>query len=273
MKKLLTIILTAALTLSLTACDRPENENSNSTAQSLTPEEQAEYEQFLKEKRDEAMNTIPDDLSITLLDGSTVTKADITGWNDMEGLYFDFAFIRYAEPILEVMDHEPPIWKTDSPQWFKVKPGDVLKDGSVVSEAHTKIEINPDDGKPALFTDHIRLSGEITYEGVFDYYNGSGIYGGHDYCYSFYPNSAEHSIPVLYAGEQNEDYYRSGASLHNGKYVCFDDFYFFHFQFEGELRSELNKDKVCEAKITFKDPVFGRGRTSEIVRYELGKDL
>ena len=271
MKKLITMILTAALALTLTACDRPKNENSNSSAQSLTPEEQAEYEQFLKEKRDEAMNEIPDDLSLTLLDGSTVTKADIAGWDEMDGLYFDFAFIRYAEPIFEVLDHEPQTHKKiDSPQWLKVKPGEVLKDGNTVLEARTGLEMNPDDGKPMLFAKYIRLSGEITYEGVFDYYNGSGIYGGNDYCYSFYPNSTKYSIPVLYCDDCS---YLSSAALHNHKFIYYDGFRFYHFQFKGELRSELNKDKVCEAKITFKDPIFGRARTSEIVRYELGKDI
>lgn len=276
MKKLITIFLTAALALTLTACNRPENkdENSNSSTHSLTSEEQAEYEQFLKEKRDEAMNEIPDDLSLTLLDGTTVTKADIAGWDDMCGLYFDFAFIRYAEPIFKTMKHEPQVHsKIDSPRWFKVRPGNVLKDGNTVLEARTGIGIDS-EGKPELFTGYISLSGEVTYEGVFDYYNGSGIYGGGDYYYSFFPDSTKYSIPVLYDYYYTEECTRvSSANMSRDKAIYYDGFRFYHFRFKGELRSELNKDKVCEAKITFKDPIFKRGATSEIVRCELGRDI
>ncbi|MDE7230916.1 MAG: hypothetical protein K2N56_10590, partial [Oscillospiraceae bacterium] len=126
MKKLLSIITLAALALSLTACGAPQKYSEPSEPSEPTkPSElysggtgfyfdgtseglQSLYEQALAE--------LPD--KIPLPDGTSASKTETAGFSlNFGSAYFDFAYIRYAEPIFEVTSGEPELAKIESPKW------------------------------------------------------------------------------------------------------------------------------------------------------------
>lgn len=262
MKKIISFALIAAAMLSLTAC-RKENEPSTSTNGGNVfyydpddPEQmQRQLEQFTADFPEE----------FPLPDGSVSTKSDFKVALDMNELpALDYAFIRYAEPIFYNTIDEPEAFDLDTskiksdleqtvgePQWIKIKAGDVLENGLTVVSAKTLGEMTQnEDGSQTLrlYTGAIRTEGEITLEGIFEYYNGSLDYGGNDYFYSFYPDCSKHRIPAAYGGSGAEHY------LLNDQQIVYSDgerFYSFQFK-DDDIKSKFDKTTVCKAKVSFK---------------------
>ncbi len=278
MKKLLSIITIAALALSLTACrDEPkQKQDSLPKGDDLLPVDV----ETLEELREQFPDEFP------LPDGTTASKSEITALTNDGSAILDYAFIRYAEPIFITTMDEPDVYNTDtreirsdipqkveSPQWIKIKAGDVLENGLTVVSAQTYVScfINSSGGKVVrLYTPDILTEGEITLEGIFNYSNGSEGYGYYDYYYSFFPDSTKYRIPIPY--EDNNDC----VSIHsywlsNNEQLVFDgsDFYSFRFEDEILLDQGFSENTVCKAKMTFKNIVISRGMSGEIVDAEL----
>lgn len=258
MKKIISFALIAAALLSLTAC-RKENEPSAPTNGGnvfyYDPElMQRQLEQFTADFPEE----------FPLPDGSVGSKSDFNALS-MDGIpTLDYAFIRYAEPIFYNTIDEPEAFDPDTskiksdpeqtvgePKWIKVKAGDILENGLAVVSAQTYGEMmTNEDGSQTLqlHTSAIRTEGEITLEGIFEYYNGSSDYGGNDYFYSFYPDCSKHRIPAAYGGSGAEHY------LLNDQQIIYSDggrFYSFQFK-DDDIKSKFNKTTVCKAKVSFK---------------------
>lgn len=278
MKKLLSIITIAALALSLTACrnEQKQKQNSLPKGDDLLPVDVETLEELREQFPDEFL----------LPDGTTAAKSEITALSEGGYAILDYAFISYAEPIFITTMDEPDVYNTDtqeirsdipqkveSPQWIKIKAGDVLENGLRVVSAQTYIScfINSSGGKVVrLYTPEIQTEGEITLEGIFNYSNGSEAYGYGDYYYSFYPDSTKYRVPIPY--EDNNDC----VSIHsywlsNNERLVLDGSDFYRFRFEDEilLNQNFSENTVCKAKMTFKNVVISRGMSGEIIDTEL----
>lgn len=271
MKKLLLFTLAAAFALSLTGCKK-DTENEPSAP--------------INHDRDFSLVSRIEDFpnEIPLPDGTTVPKSALVTYKDengypMEGeLALEFAFIRYAEPIFECTLDDPGIIDLNtfeprgdiprelkSPEWIKVQAGDVLENGLKVVSAQTPCGYRKyQDGSAAVILDagKLKLEGEITYEGIFKYFNGSKAYGSGDYYLEFYPDSTKYMIPVTYEGDPTEprSINTKTANLGCNQALVYDGANFQYFRFENDFKDLLKEDTVGKAKMTFKDiVVFGSG--------------
>ncbi len=149
---------------------------------------------------------------ITLPDGSMVSKYEAIGSGGNGSLKFDFTFIRYAKPVFHTTIDEPDLiewesvesaktihdfkWKVDTlyaiedPEYFKVKPGDRLKNGLVVKSAEYLVGIY---GVGRVLD--VSFDGEITLTGVLSYYLGDEGEGA-----VFFADSTSQFIPILLPG-------------------------------------------------------------------------
>ena len=272
MKKLLSIITIAALALSLTACGKPAEQKKSelySGGRGLYFDGTSEGLQSLYEQ---ALAELPD--KMPLPDGTTADKNETAGFSlDYGCAYFDFAYIRYAEPIFEVTTSDDPnkLPKLESPEWIKVKAGDVLENGLKVVSAQTPCRVY--DGTVSLGHGEVKLEGEITLEGYFNYFHGSGSYGFGDYRYGFYPDTGKHRIPILYSSTYSEQ--NDQPSLHhledNDNKLIYDGSGFDIFRFEDKALLDQNFDHSfsCKAKLTYKNIVISNGLMGEVIGAEL----
>lgn len=254
MKKILSFATVAAVLLSLTACRKStESDYSTPRNQDLVLVEQ--FEDYPEE--------------IPLPDGTTALKSELTQ-SSGSLLEFDFAFIRYAEPIFESTLDDPGIVDLDTfeikgdiqreiePQWIKVKAGDTLENGLKVVSAQTPCGCFKDENGNAiaeLWSGEIKLEGEITFEGIFEYFNGSEYYGYGDYFLCFYPDSTKYKIPVMYSDNPWECSEIQVSALGSDHALVYDGGYFYYFRFENDFRDMLTEDTVCKATMSFKDIV------------------
>lgn len=284
MKKLFSIITVIALALSLTACRDPKKSSEPSD-----PSKPSELysggrgfyydgtSEGLQSLYEQALAELPDE--IPLPDGTFANKTEAAGFSlEMNAAYFDFAFIRYAEPIYECTLDDPGIIDLNtfeprsdiprelkSPEWIKVQAGDVLENGLKVVSAQTPCTCQKyNDGSAAviLYAGRLRLEGEITYEGVFKYFNGSKAYGSGDYYLEFYPDSTKYRIPVTYEGDPTEprSINTETVNLGSNQALVYDGANFRYFRFENDFKDLLKEDTVGKAKMTFNDiVVFGAG--------------
>ncbi len=265
MKKLFSILSAITLVLSLSGCKKT-NVNETSSEPTVSYDLEAELQKALKK--------LPDELP-TLPDGSVVNQSELTTFStEWWSPALDYVFIRYAEPIFKDTIDEPDLvdpetdkirgdlpQKTKDPVWIKVKAGDVLENGWKVTSALTPIMSNGETAE--LGEALIDIEGEITLEGIFNYYNGGTAYGNKDYTYNFFPDSTKTVIPVVYY-PADRDGLKIGMLVGGGR-VVYDGEQFYAFQFKDDIKSELNEDMVCKATITFKNVVLGNQMSGEIV--------
>lgn len=278
-KKLFSIITITALALLLTACrnEQKQKQDSLPKGDDLLPVDV----ETLEELREQFPDEFP------LPDGTTAAKSEITALSEGGSAILDYAFIRYAEPIFITTMDEPDVYNTntqeirsdipqkvESPQWIKIKAGDVLENGLRVVSAQTYVScfINSSGGGKVvrLYTSDILTEGEITLEGIFNYSNGSEAYGYGDYYYSFYPDSTKYRVPIPY--EDNNDCVSIRSYwLSNNEQLVFDGSNFYSFRFGDEilLNRNFSENAVCKAKMTFKNVVISREMSGEIIDAEL----
>lgn len=263
MKKIFSILFAAALVLSLSGCKKPNNHETLS-------EPTVSYD--LEAELEKALENLPDELP-PLPDGSVAKKSELTTFSTTWwSPALDYVFIRYAEPIFRNTIDEPDIVDpetgkirgdipevTKDPVWIKVKAGDVLENGWKVTSALTPIRQNGEEWGQG----YIEIKGEITLEGVFNYYNGGTAYGNKDYLYNFYPDSTKTMIPVVYDPADRNGH--KVAALTGGGKVIYDGEEFSAFQFKDDIKSELNEDMACKATITFRNVILEQRMSGEIV--------
>ena len=203
---------------------------------------------------------LPEELALP--DGSVVLKDDIGMKISIPGnLDLDFAFIRYAEPIYGVLpsgvslsdfidpDTSEPWSDTsniskeeESPQWIKIKAGDVLENGLKVVSALTRC-MPGDDGSMIYFTEMVQTEGGITFDGSLCRSRGKDI--------RFYPGITN-KIPVAY-GRVPEN-----TSIP----ICASDV--------GALKDKIPVNTVCRAVISFEEIVItDTGLKGKITNIEL----
>lgn len=278
MKKILSLITVAALALSLTGCRKNEKDPPVSGDQNSDLVYSPDDLEFMREQLEQSIADFPDEFPLP--DGSVGLKSDFNALSDYGLPALDYAFVRYSEPIFFNTIDDPEVFDpdtfdiaadlrldTEKAQWIKVKAGDVLENGLKVVSAQTSCEMIIDENgvqTMELSFDEIRTEGELTLDGVFEYYNGSSAYGAKDYYYSFYPDCTKHKIPVTYG-----EFSTAQNLLQNRQSVYSDGGKFFSFQFKNDaVKSQFSETTVCKAKLTYKDIVFCRERRGEIVNFE-----
>lgn len=270
MKKIFALVTAAVLMFTLTACDRETEEERKSRFRE-------EYSQFLDRLREEKEN-FPK--TVSLPDGTSAQKSEVKFPaldgvpQDADSPYLDYAFIRYAEPFFETTFDSPEKFdisagsleekpEFDFSCWIKVKSGDVLENGWKIISARSYCD-NYDQGENTetakIYNCELKFDGEITLDGVLEYYNGSSIYGGGDYYLYFYPDTTKYKIPVAYGdyGSYREKNAPSARvdRLTGDDYIAYDGSPFYLFGFKSDIKSQLTKDLSCKAAMTFENVVL-----------------
>ena len=158
--------------------------------------------------------------SFTAPDGTEVLLTDAVSnmWNV---LYFDFAYIRYAEPKYSDTVSDPDLYDFESFEFrenpedgleqkpFKVVKGDVLDNGMTVVEAN--YAVSPWDTEHS-FENGVELEGELTLEGVlFRFPEDDYMFAQDDVI--FYPDPTGAAVPTTY--DPYLPFAASGVDLHD----------------------------------------------------------
>lgn len=238
MKKITAIALLSAAALALSACgESGEQDNggggtsstTSSTTTENTPEESSGeiIEEGTKESSEENTEGEPeeggdgsdDDMfkeptmeeaiaefssdSFTAPDGTEIPLTDATS-NMWESLVFDFAYMRYAEPVYSDTVSNPELYDFENYEFtvdtdaeveatpFMVKKGDVLDNGLTVAEASYMV------APYGVRMNEVELEGEITLEGLlFCYFEEE--YGFDQDELIFYPDPTSGTVPMIYS--------------------------------------------------------------------------
>ena len=244
MKKYSAIALMLAAALTLSACGDTKEENNVGTPSETTPENalgnndaQTGGENGTNTDEDNGTNTDGDNSaetgedngwvpplelsteeaiqsligqfdadSFTAPDGTEVMLTEATSAMNDFALYFDFAYIRYAEPVYKDTVSNPEIYdfteyefKEDPHDGLEQKPfkavkGDVLENGMTVVEANYALT-SYDIDYP--FENGVQLEGECTLEGVlFRFAEDDYMFAQDDVL--FFPNPTTGTIPTTY---------------------------------------------------------------------------
>ena len=229
MKKITAIALLSAAALALSACaentDKIQVENDVGTTSSTTtttenaPEESSGE---ITEEDTEESTEDPDDFfdeqptleeaiakfstdSFTTPDGTEVPLTDAVS-NMWDVLFFDFAYIRYAEPIYSDTVSDPDLFDFESFEFrtlpeegleqkpFKVVEGDVLDNGMTVAKANYAVASWDTEH---AFENGVELEGELTLEGIlFKFPEDDYMFDQDDVI--FYPNPTDSLVPSTF---------------------------------------------------------------------------
>ena len=234
MKKYSAIALLLAAALTLSACGNNQNENNNGTPSETTtgnapgnndaetggenntdtgedngtenPDGDNSGEELSPEEAVQALIGQFEADRFTAPDGTEIMLTDAAyAMNDF-ALYFDFAYIRYAEPVYkdtvsnpEIYDFNEYAFNEDPHDGLEQKPfkavvGDVLENGMKVVEANYAVV--PYDIDHA-FENGVVLEGECTLEGVlFRFAEDDYMFAQDDVL--FFPNPTTGTIPTTY---------------------------------------------------------------------------
>lgn len=262
MKKITAIALLLAAALALSACQSGDNiqvENGGGTPSQSTsgnaPEENGggssednsgdSSKDDSEEKGDDqpAENTPSDDVlalieqfevdSFVGPDGAEVKLTEATSQLNDYILHFDFAYMRYANPIYSDTVANPDLYDFENfeftvdenaeaeAEYFKVVKGQKLDNGLTVKEASYEMSSDSLMYSDGFTTTSVELEGEITVEGImFCFFEEE--YGFDQDDVIFYPNPASGTVPLIYSPYSNT---KNGVDLYSEfAFVCDSDY-------------------------------------------------
>lgn len=254
MKKTAPIALLLAAALTMSACGSTQNENNNGTPSGSTTEKAPENnsgdngeenngenseEQQPEANQDEAVQALIAQFEtdrFTAPDGTEVMLTEATSEVNDFALYFDFAYIRYAEPVYKDTVSNPEIYDFNEFEFkedpfneleqnpFKVVKGDVLDNGMKVVDAYySLIPLDPAHS----FENGVELEGECTLEGIlFRFPEDDYMFAQDDVL--FYPNPTSGVIPTTYDpyvafAMSGVDLYEEFAFISDGEGISLGD--------------------------------------------------
>ena len=254
MKKMTALALLLAAALTLSACGTNDNvqvENGGGSSSQNTadnaPEESSENSseetpEGTPEDRP-AENTPSEDVlalieqfevdSFTAPDGEEVKLTEATSQLNDYALHFDFAYMRYANPIYSDTVANPDLYDFENfeftvdeyaeveTEYFKVVKGQTLDNGLTVKEASYEMSSDSLKYSDGFTTTNVELEGEITLEGLlFCFFEEE--YGFDQDEVIFYPNPASGTVPLIYSPYHNT---KNGVDLYSEfAFVCDSDF-------------------------------------------------
>lgn len=279
------IILAAALIMSLclTACDNSDHKwndphnTSTSNSENLSSTSSSSVGSMFSSNTEsspaETENSYPPENnfpeSFTGYLGETLHGADAS---DRFGrtYYFDgFTYLRWATPVFDNTLKTPDLinWDTydmpkyddilaqKDPEWFLVKPGDVLENGLVVKSASCGfVEVNFIDGTKGV----IQTQSEVTFENTLTL-NGVLYCSPEDDAYVmkgdlfFFADSiANPNIPVINQGNTADKYNLEKNVFSNAAFV-YDGMYFHVGDIDSssaDLDGIIKRGEICEVRVT-----------------------
>lgn len=225
MKKLTAVIITFLMAINLTACSTSSASKSNlsdisSDVSDHASEKSSLSADFLSPENSEdptnsKISSEPDLFpleNITMPDGSVVSKYE-GKYAGPDYLYFDYSFIRYAQPICystfddpDLVDWETNRFKTEpnkpieNPNYFKVKAGDKLQNGLTVRSAKYSVYENG-----AVSISLIEFDGELTLTGILYCYPEDTPLNSSSGDLSFFADPREYNyLPVSIVSDYSE---------------------------------------------------------------------
>ena len=262
MKKITALALVLAAALALSACQSGDNvqvENGGGNASQTTAEkapeenggndgednsnENGESDSDKNADDQPTGNTPGDDVlalieqfgvdSFTGPDGAEVKLTEATSQLNDYILHFDFAYMRYAQPVYSDTVANPDLYDFDNfaftvdenaevdTAYFKVVKGQTLDNGLTVKEASYEMSSDSLMYSDGFTTTSVELEGEITLEGLlFCFFEEE--YGFDQDDVIFYPNPASGTVPLIYSPNSNT---KNGVDLYSEfAFVCDSDF-------------------------------------------------
>lgn len=279
MKKMIAMF-TALTALLLTGCsDNGEAVNSaQSESMDYNSEEYSSNENT--ELDSETLSLIQDFPldSFIGFDGNTVEKSEAAaaekGSDECIYLTFDFAYMRYADPIWKNSLENPNLinWDTlefnddtniilNNPQYFKVKKGDILENGLIVENAKSvfyAINECDEDGnisKQAVqLRNEISFSGELSLNGILHCISGDSDYIDSDGDLLFFADTSDFSyIPVPSTSDSAIDIITKSADTCSKLAVICDGYRFYLGNINTvstDLSGIIDSGEYIKAKIT-----------------------
>lgn len=259
MKKFCTIILTAALAVTLCGCSNGGESGSNIIPSGASRGDEA-FEQYVK--------TIPD-VDFPMPDGTARRREDIDRLNKNGVITFDFAYIRSPEVRFESTFDYPGIFDKENIkfrseidtieniEWVPVKAGDVLENGLVVESAYTMPVYNyPFENDSIVFEGAetvLTFSGELELEGILRIFPGSEYYGYANSSVTFIPDCTKFALPIPFWGniENRSEEYKTSADPNGGNELIYDGAEF-HFGNLEEAGYDFGSDVPAFSKARFK---------------------
>ena len=260
MRKISAIALLMAAALTLSACgteDKLQVENGGTPSESSSgnaPEESSgdnaekEPEESSGENSGEITEEQPPEVTLdedvlALInqfeadsfigpDGAEVKLTEATSQLNDYILHFDFAYMRYAEPVYSDTISNPDLYDFENFAFtidenaeveakpFKVVKGQVLDNGLTVKEVSYELSQDSLMYENSFTTTSVELEGEITLEGLlFCYFEEE--YGFDQNEVIFYPNPASGTVPLIFDPYLHT---KSGVDLYSEfAFVCDSD--------------------------------------------------
>ena len=250
MKKYAGIAVLLAAVLTLSACGTNDNvqvengggSSSQNTADNAPEESGEETPEETPEDRP-AENTPGEDVlalieqfevdSFVGPDGKEVKLTEAASQLNDYALHFDFAYMRYANPIYSDTVANPDLYDFENfeftvdeyaeveTEYFKVVKGQTLDNGLTVKEASYEMSSDSLKYSDGFTTTNVELEGEITLEGLlFCFFEEE--YGFDQDEVIFYPNPASGTVPLIYSPYHNT---KNGVDLYSEfAFVCDSDF-------------------------------------------------
>ena len=242
MKKITAAALLLAAVLTLSACGAGDNiqvENgggtpSGSNSENAPNESDGDNQQTENTPGEDVLALIErfDSDSFIGPDGAEVKLTEATSQINDYKLHFDFAYMRYAEPIYSDTVENPGLYDFEKYEFtvdenaeieaapFKVVKGQTLDNGLTVKEV--SYEVSPESMmySNGFTTTSVELEGEITMEGLlFCYFEVE--YGFDQDEVIFYPDPTSAVVPLIYDPYLHT---KSGVDLYSEfAFVCDSD--------------------------------------------------
>ena len=243
-----TIILASVLALSLclTACEKTSENSESSSSSAESSSSSAEISSSSAEKsssesssssEESSSNPAPNNFpeSFTGFLGETIYTADASEKYDYMLRYNSFAYLRWATPVFDNNLKTPDLFNLDTfecpkydgkltqknPEWFVIKPGDVLENGLKVKSTITTFEQwgTESGGKTVGQSEmNITFEGELTVTGVLVCAGKDDVYVTPGDLFFFADTTKDVKIPLVPINDTADEF-----SL---KKFVFDDFAF-----------------------------------------------
>ena len=193
MRTIAAIIITLALTANLAACSKTPAEDGQQNSDSGSSAADSQQSPNSGQQSSDDGSSADDDVraridafnveEFTAPDGSILKRSDAVKAQGTESMTFavgyDFAFIRYAQPVWGSSVDDPDYMNWDTletsgeplefpanAKYFRVKAGDTLENGLTVKNAEYYYGYGVDD---TTFANTVEFDGELTLEGILYY--------------------------------------------------------------------------------------------------------
>ena len=270
-----------ALPLCLTACDKngegeistSTSSSSSSSSSSISSSSSVESSSDIPaDSSQPSENNFPE--SFTGYLGETLYGADASEHYGRKVIFDDFTYLRWAAPFFDNTLKTPDLidWDTydmpkyddiikqKNPNWFLVKPGDVLENGLVVKSVYCSFEdVNYFDDEKGTFIETImQIDSEVFFEntltlrGVLYCTPEDDLYITNGDLFFFADSTVNSNIPVINEGGRADEFGLLRCVFSDAAFIC-DGMYYRVGNLDSvsvDLSGIIKRGGICEVNIT-----------------------